>query len=81
MSSLSAKAKSDFAAGIVGLRWSEATISPHRFLIEKEREYVSQTIKESFNGLRALTVKAKQALAAFEDLQIVLQEGRRYFIL
>ena len=80
MSSLSAKAKSDFPAGIVGLRWSEAAISPHRFLIEKEREYVSQTIKESFDGLLALTVKAKQALAAFEDLQIVLQEGRRYFI-
>jgi putative addiction module killer protein len=80
MPTLSPHAKSFFTAGISGLRWAEANISPHRYLIEKERAYVSETVKESFNGLLALALKANQAIAAFEDLQSVMSEGRRYFI-
>jgi putative addiction module killer protein len=73
-------AKTHLPAGIVALRLTETHhVSPHRVLVDRERAHIALLIQQSFSGLAEISSKAASTVAAFQDLQNTISEGRAYF--
>jgi putative addiction module killer protein len=80
MTTLTQAEKAQRGAGIIGLAFNDINVSPHHILIKKEREFITNVLKDSITGLRELAEKSGAVVSSFDALKTVLQEGRAFFI-